>query len=210
MDLKDAFDLGAFDYIKKPIDEVEVIARVKSAIRYKKQQDRLKEMAFRDGLTGLYNHSLLIEFFEKEFNQRKYKSNSISFLMLDIDHFKQVNDTYGHLTGDIILKHVANILTESTRTDDIVGRYGGEEFGIVLPDTDASTALLISERIRQAIKNNPFDMDTEKIQITLSCGVYSTNWEEAITCIEIIRRADDALYQAKQNGRDRVELYTLD
>ena len=169
------------------------------------QRDKLRDMAFRDGLTGLFNHSLLIELFEKEFEKSRNK-HSVSFLMLDIDYFKQVNDTYGHLAGDIILRQVAKILTKSTRADDIIGRYGGEEFGIILPDTDAATALSIGEKIRQTIKNHLFDINTAIIQITLSCGIYSAACEEIITHMEVIKLADEALYRAKQKGRDRVEL----
>lgn len=147
-DLKKALELGAFDYIKKPIDEIEVIARVQSALRFKQQQDKLRELASIDGLTGIFNHALLIELFEKELKKQERNSSNISFVMLDIDYFKKVNDTYGHTTGDFILKELSNILSSSTRSGDIVGRYGGEEFSIVLPETNKENAYQLCEKIR--------------------------------------------------------------
>lgn len=206
-DLKNAFDLGAFDYIKKPIDEIEVIARIKSALRYKAQQDQLKNLAFRDGLTGLYNHASLIELFEKELAKGERTKNSLSFIMLDIDFFKRVNDTYGHLAGDMVLRQVAEILTRSTRSSDIVGRYGGEEFAAVLPEADGEEACRISERIRQTVEKNSFDIGTEKINITLSIGIHSIDYADPISCGDVIKKTDDALYKAKQNGRNRMELF---
>jgi diguanylate cyclase (GGDEF)-like protein len=208
-DIKTAFDLGAFDYIKKPLDEIEVIARVKSALRFKEQQDKLKEMAFKDGLTGLFNHAVLMELFEKEVKKQERSIRSISFMMLDIDFFKKVNDTYGHLAGDMIIKQVADILKSSVRDSDIVGRYGGEEFGVVLPEANAQEACIVGERIRQAVENNAFDIGTEKVKITLSVGIYVKDHADAIGYKEVIKKADDALYKAKQNGRNRVELFQL-
>ncbi len=206
-DLKTAFDLGVFDYIKKPIDEVEVIARVKSSLRFKEQQDKLKKMAFTDGLTGLFNHALLIELFEKEYRKLKCNKSNIAFMMLDIDYFKKVNDTYGHPAGDMILKQIAEILINHTRFSDIVGRYGGEEFGIFLPETNEQEACLISEKIRQTVESNYFDIGSEKIKITLSIGICSSEYVETVKYKEVIKKADEALYQAKMNGRNRVELF---
>lgn len=206
-DLKTAFDLGAFDYIKKPIDEVEVIARVKSALRFKAQQDQLTQMAFRDGLTGLFNHALLIELFEKELHKAERDNSSISFVMLDIDYFKKVNDSYGHISGDLILKQVAEILTSSVRSSDIAGRYGGEEFGLVLSGAGAEDARLAGEKIRSSVEENSFDIGKESIKITLSIGICSVGPAETIASEDIIKRADEALYKAKTNGRNRVELY---
>lgn len=133
IDVKKALEYGAFDYIKKPIDEIEVIARIQSALRFKQSQDLLKELAMKDRLTGLYNHALLVELFEKELAKQQRNDGDIAFVMIDVDHFKRINDTYGHTSGNIVLKELASILKNSVRKGDIVSRYGGEEFGLVLP-----------------------------------------------------------------------------
>jgi two-component system, cell cycle response regulator len=206
VDVRRALELGAFDYIRKPIDEIEVVARVQSALRFKHHQDKLKEMAMKDGLTGLYNHALLIELFEKELKKQERSGNNISFVMLDIDYFKRVNDTYGHMSGDTVLMELSQILTSSIRSCDIVGRYGGEEFGIILPEVNLEGALNICERIRKNIESYKFDIGSESISITVSQGLYFKFPENSITSSEIIKRSDEALYRAKENGRNRVEI----
>lgn len=205
MDVKKALELGAFDYIKKPIDEVEVIARLQSALRFKQHQDKLKQMAMKDGLTNLYNHALLIELFEKELTKQERNGNSISFVMIDIDYFKKVNDTYGHITGDQILRKLSDLLINSIRSCDIVGRYGGEEFGIVLPEANFDAALHICQRIRKNVEDYEFNVDGKSIKITVSLGMYFKSPEDTISSSEMIRKSDEALYRAKANGRNRVE-----
>ncbi|MDW7673335.1 MAG: diguanylate cyclase [Bacillota bacterium] len=204
-DIKHALELGAFDYIKIPFDEIEVVARVKSALRYKEQHDRLKELATRDSLTGLYNHSLLMELFEKELAKGARKGNSLSFAMIDIDHFKAINDSYGHLTGDIVLKEISRILVESTRIGDIIGRYGGEEFGLVLPQVTKEQASVICERIRQNIENYKFSVGNTTIKITSSIGFCLETPDQLVDKRSMIKKADDALYSAKKNGRNIVQ-----
>jgi diguanylate cyclase (GGDEF)-like protein len=203
-DLKKALEIGAFDYIKKPIDEMEVIARIKSALRFKQYQDKLNEMASKDGLTGVFNHALLIELFEKELSKRERNCGDIAFVMLDIDFFKKVNDTYGHISGDMVLKELSGILTASTRSSDIVGRYGGEEFGIVLPEITAENAYQLCERIRQSVENHDFSTGKDIIKITISMGIF---FKGTINSQSMIKKADEALYKAKQNGRNRVEVF---
>lgn len=206
-DLKKALEIGAFDYIKKPIDEVEVIARVQSALRFKEYQEKLKEMASKDGLTGVYNHALLIELFEKELNKQERNAGNISFVMLDIDYFKKVNDNYGHISGDIVLKGLSQILESSTRSSDIVGRFGGEEFSIVLPEISADEAYKLCDRIRQTIENYDFFISEIAIKITVSMGIYFKTSKDSISSKEIIKNADTALYTAKHRGRNRVEVF---
>ncbi|MDQ7096863.1 diguanylate cyclase [Desulfosporosinus sp. PR] len=205
-DVKRALDLGAFDYIKKPIDEIEVVARVQSALRFKKQQDKLKEMASRDGLTGVYNHALLLELFQKEFTKQERSGGNLAFVMLDIDHFKKVNDTYGHMAGDTVLKELTKIIVSNVRNGDIVGRYGGEEFGLVLTDISLEKVCQLCERIRQAIENNAFDIGTELIKITVSMGICFRKPDDSLTGGEMIKKADESLYKAKLMGRNRIEL----
>jgi diguanylate cyclase (GGDEF)-like protein len=204
-DLKKAFELGAFDYIKKPIDEVEVVARVQSALRQKLQMDKLKELASKDGLTGVYNHSLLMELFEKEYYKQERNGGSISFVMLDIDFFKKVNDTYGHTYGDVILQKLAAILTDSVRSSDIVGRYGGEEFSIVIPEFTLETVYRICERIRSTVEAYEFVVGKETIRITISIGICFKLANDQIDSMDMVKMADEALYRAKQNGRNRIE-----
>jgi len=204
-DIKTALDLGAFDYIKKPIDEIEVIARLQSALRLKKLQDKLKELAMKDNLTGLYNYALLIELLEKEIAKQQRNKNIISFVMLDIDFFKNVNDTYGHTAGNVVLKELAGILVKSVRKGDIVARYGGEEFGIVLQGANTQTAYQLCERLRKRVENFNFNTDNETIKITVSLGLFSKDYMNEVTINEIIKTADKKLYLAKNNGRNRVE-----
>lgn len=209
-DLKKALELGAFDFIKKPIDEVEVIARVQSALRFKEREDRLRELASKDGLTGVYNHALLIELFDKECRKQSRSGGALSFVMLDIDRFKQVNDTYGHQAGDRILKEFARIVLSSVRSTDTIGRYGGEEFGLVLPEANARQSYLLCERIREQVKDHLFSTGSEQIRITVSAGIYTSEEGTDSRPEEMIKKADHVLYRAKNNGRDRVEVYTPD
>ena len=205
IDIKKSLEMGAFDYIKKPIDEIEVIARVQSAIWFKQTQDKLKEMAMKDGLTGLYNHALLIELFEKEIDKQQRNNGSISFAMIDIDNFKKINDTYGHISGDTVLKELSNILMSSVRGGDIVGRYGGEEFSIVFPGIDEQNAFQLCERIRKEVEDFNFEIGIETVKITISIGINFNELKGIINKREIIQKADEALYRAKHNGRNRVE-----
>lgn len=206
-DLKQALEAGAVDYIRKPIDEIEVVARVKAALRVKRQQDELKEMAMKDGLTGIYNHSLLMEFLRKEYNKHIRSMEDFCFVMLDIDHFKKVNDTYGHTAGDFVLKELSGVLLKELRKSDIVGRYGGEEFGIILPGANEADALKICERIRSRIEEHEFRLGDDVIRITVSIGIFCKKPNTVEAAPEIAKNADAALYMAKSNGRNRVELF---
>lgn len=208
-DINCAFELGAFDYIKKPIDEIEVLARLKSALRYKEQQDKLKDMAMKDGLTGVYNHVLLLELFQKELIKQQRHKGNMAFVMVDIDYFKRVNDTYGHTSGDIILKELAGIISVSVRGSDIVGRYGGEEFSIILSEVEFDEVLKLCERIRSDIENYVFRLSDETIHITVSMGVYFKTPEDKTISEDIIKKADEALYHAKRSGRNRVEISNI-
>lgn len=206
-DIRKALEFGAFDYIKKPVDEGEVIARVQSALRLRQHMDKLKDIAMKDGLTGLYNHALLIELFGKEFIKHQRAGNRISFVMLDIDFFKKINDTYGHTAGDLVLKELSAILSGSVRKSDIIGRYGGEEFGLVLTETGSVEARRLCERIRRNVEGYDFHIENDIIHITISMGICIKEAGEGIDFNEMIKRADMALYKAKRNGRNRVEMY---
>ncbi len=208
-DVREALEGGAFDYVKKPLDEVEIVARVHSALRYKEYQDRLLAMAMQDSLTGLYNHALIIELLDKEIYNATRKNLPVAYAMMDIDHFKRVNDQYGHLAGDYVLKEIARILTASLRKGDPIGRYGGEEFGFILTGIALDQAVILCERVRQTIADFSFTMNGQKIPVTVSFGLAQLQTEKAERPNDLIRRADEALYRAKEGGRNRLVLAEL-
>jgi diguanylate cyclase (GGDEF)-like protein len=203
-DVKDALEAGAFDYLKKPLDEIEIAARVRSALRYKAHHDQLAEMAMHDSLTGLYNHRLLIELLERELATGRRKGQPVSFCMADIDHFKVLNDRYGHQAGDLVLQEVSRLLTQGLRKSDAVGRYGGEEFGIILGGCGPDKAQSLCERLRRAVAEYPFQVMGHAVSITLSLGLAHADPDEDVSETDLIRRADSALYQAKAEGRNRL------
>lgn len=152
-----------------------------------------------DSLTQLYNHKYIYERLEQEINKAKTFSRKLSIVMFDIDHFKSVNDNYGHQVGDKVILAVTHTLKEQCRKVDILGRYGGEEFLAILPDTDLEGALLTAERIRTRILQLEF---TEGLKISISGGIAQLSEEDAIS---LVRKADDLLYKAKEGGRNRME-----
>lgn len=166
--------------------------------------EEAEQMATKDGLTRLYNHSYLQGFLEMELVRGKRYHRPLSFVMLDIDYFKHINDTYGHQKGDLILKEIANILRNFTRASDLVGRYGGEEFAVVLAETLAPQAYILTERLRQQIEEHTFSGPDDSLKITVSCGI--ADWEPHYPLDQegLIFRADRALYQAKTQGRNKT------
>ena len=166
---------------------------------------KLRELAYRDGLTGLYNHRYFQEILEREIKRARRYKKPLSLLMIDIDHFKKINDTYGHLHGDEVLKRLAQIFSESIRACDYAARYGGEEFSIILPETLLNGALNVAERLRQRVKNTPIVLADQEIRVTISIGLAAyENTQREITRSQLIALADKALYQSKMAGRDRV------
>ncbi|MBI5213751.1 MAG: diguanylate cyclase [Nitrospirae bacterium] len=159
----------------------------------------IEKMAITDGLTGIFNRKHLMLRFEEELKRAKRLKNDLSCIILDIDHFKSINDRYGHLVGDEVLRDIANHITQSIRIYDIFGRYGGEEFLLVLPETNFEEAKNLAERIRVAIKEKPI----WNIKVTVSLGIASRHDKDE-SVDDIIKRADDGLYKAKNCGRDRV------
>ena len=206
-DIKIALELGALDYIKKPFEEIEVIARINSALRLKSANNKLKDLSRKDCLTKLYNRATFMQFLDKELKEQKTNNSDLCFIMIDIDKFKEINDSYGHLAGDIVLKEISNILTTSVREKDIVSRYGGDEFNLILPLANKKDALLICERIRQKIENFNFNIGPKTINITISVGLFVKKANDNITYNDILRKADQELYSAKSKGRNRIEVY---
>jgi len=207
-------ELGANDYITKPFDNEEMVARVKVHLKLKKLQDELKrsnelllELSNTDHLTGLFNRRYMMEALDKEVQRSIRKGNPLSLIMLDIDHFKRVNDEFGHLQGDAVLQMVALHLQKELRSYDCAARYGGEEFVAILPDSSLDEAVLAADRIRIAIEDTHFSGPPAKLHLTASLGVACYSHECNLTVDGFIKQADDALYRAKAKGRNRVELH---
>ncbi len=165
-------------------------------------EKRLLEINNRDGLTGLYNRMYLEENLADELNRLKRYSRAFSLCMIDIDHFKNINDTYGHLCGDQVLKSLSREMQKHGRSVDVIARYGGEEFCFLLPETSFDDAVIVAERLRQAVSEKTFLYDGKEIKVTLSLGV--TEAKASFSLEEIIKKADDALYEAKNTGRNKV------
>ena len=157
-----------------------------------------------DGLTQIHNRRYLTEFLDREVSRTHRHGRWLSVLLLDLDHFKAVNDRLGHIAGDMALRELCSRVRAVIRPDDLLARYGGEEFAVVLPETDPANAGKIAEQIRLATKNRPFLFNGETYSLTLSAGVVSTHGEEGLTVAGLLQRADDNLYRAKSSGRDRV------
>ncbi len=212
-------EAGADDFITKPFNKLELLARTKSLLRIKRLHDqlqekviqleqakeRLRELAIKDGLTGLYNHRYFKRFLTQEIMRAHRHKSQVSLIMMDIDHFKNYNDTYGHLAGDEVLRNVAKLMTENIRSIDVAARYGGEEFVIVLPQTNKNAAKIVAEKLRVLVGIQKFqNEDTQPNgKITISMGV-ATFPENAADIEELIHQADQRLYHAKSLGRNCV------
>lgn len=169
--------------------------------KIEKLNDKLKFTSTHDKLTKLYNRGAILTFLQNDVQRVKRVKTSLSIMMLDLDFFKKVNDTYGHLTGDTVLSSVSLVLKNNIREIDLIGRYGGEEFIIILPDTNIEQAALLAERIIEKIRNNCIETDKAVINQTISIGI--TQYKKDETMDEFIERADEALYQAKGSGRNK-------
>lgn len=205
---------GASDYVTKPFDNEELVARVKVHLKIKKLQDELKrsnelllDLSNTDHLTGLFNRRFMMEALDKEVHRSFRKGGDLSLILLDIDHFKQVNDTFGHLQGDVVLQMMALLLQKELRSYDCAARYGGEEFVAILPDSSLKESVNVAERIRLAVQGTRFSGPLARLSLTVSLGVAGFSREQFPTVDGFIKMADDALYRAKANGRNRVEFH---
>jgi diguanylate cyclase (GGDEF)-like protein len=157
-----------------------------------------------DALTDIHNKRYLLEFLDRELSRSARYHRPLALIMFDIDHFKAINDEFGHLGGDFALRELAACVKGSVRKEELFARYGGEEFIIVLPETDRDGALTVAERVRVLVEKHSFQYEGKTIRVTISIGVATTTGETALTPAELIRQADDKMYQAKNSGRNRV------
>lgn len=206
-------EIGAHDYILRPVDRNELLARVRTQIRRKRYQNRLRSnyeqslsLALTDSLTGLFNRRYLMVHLEKLLNKNKDSKKTLCALMLDIDHFKNINDTYGHQVGDEVLKTFSERVSQRLRSFDLVARLGGEEFVVILPDISQDMAFQVAERLRKGIGLKPFEVSSPQspIKVTVSIGAAMISGMDSLSVEDVLKRADDELYRAKEGGRDRV------
>lgn len=201
-------DAGAVDYIVKPFEQSELLARVRAALRTKAVRDGFVEQATRDGLTGLLNRREIDLRADAAVKLAARHGRSLSCLMADLDNFKPINDRFGHAAGDDVLQEAARRILSACRVSDVVGRYGGEEFLVLLPETDAEDAVTTGDKLRRVLSERPVQLEDLTIPVTASIGVATlgANMEAA----DLYEAADQALYRAKQLGRNRTEFHRHD
>jgi len=205
-------EIGVNDYLLRPVDKNELLARARTQIRKRRYADHLRdnvqnsiEMAITDALTGLHNRRYMESHLGTLAEQAAVRGKSLALMMLDIDFFKSVNDTYGHDAGDDVLREFAVRVRKSIRGIDLACRYGGEEFVIVMPETDMHVAGMVAERLRRAVAGEPFAIEkgAKRIQVTISIGLAALE-RKGEPVADVLKRADLALYRAKHDGRNRV------
>lgn len=198
------FKSGGVDFITKPFRTQELLARTRTHVELKKAKEKLLQMAITDELTGLANRRYFMERLNSEFDRTKRYESKYSLLMIDIDLFKSINDNYGHRAGDRALQEASAVMKRSLRTSDTIGRVGGEEFSVILPETELKAALFIAERLRKRVEETSIIHNSGEISLTVSIGIsQSQTGDQSID--DIIVRADTAMYNAKRKGRNRVE-----
>jgi two-component system cell cycle response regulator len=204
-------EIGVNDFLSRPIDKNELLARCRTQIRKKRYTERLRdnvqmsiEMAITDALTGLYNRRYMESHLATLVEQATSRSKPLTVLVMDIDYFKSINDGYGHDAGDDVLREFALRIRKSIRGIDLACRLGGEEFVVVMPETDLAVATMVAERLRRRIASEPFQVQqgTRNIEVTISIGIAGLGAGD--TASGVLKRADQALYRAKRDGRNRV------
>lgn len=210
-DLIEGMESGADDYITKPFDQHELKVRLRAGTRITELQsellaarEALREQATKDSLTRIWNRSSILEILDRELARADRESRFVGVVLTDLDKFKNVNDTHGHLAGDAVLREAARRMASAMRTYDAIGRYGGEEFLIILPGCDESACLNQAERMRRALRDVPMELGDVSLTLTGSFGAASSCPGNRVSGETMIRTADEALYKAKHQGRDRV------
>ena len=198
------FDLGAVDYVTKPFDPPELKARVRSTLRTKALMDLLTTQAHLDGLTGLRNRRYFEQRLAQEVAAARRHNRNLGLLLLDVDHFKSVNDEHGHPKGDQVLSKVAELLSGSSRGSDVACRFGGEEFSIILPDSSSSVSYQCGQRMHGIIERDEELNSIIDRPITVSIGTASVVPDKGVNPLDLVTKADQALYRAKAEGRNRV------
>jgi len=215
-DIVKGFNAGGVDYVTKPFNEAELLVRINTHMELKRSRDMLEEknrelleaydkielLALTDTLTGMPNRRNITNLMAKEVSRCLRNGGNFSLIMCDIDFFKKVNDTYGHDTGDYVLKRVSTIIQEKLRQQDVVARWGGEEFLVMLPETGIEDGFLTAEKLRVALENETMEFGGHSFSITMTFGV--AVFEKDLGIEKSIKKADDALYQGKQTGRNKV------
>jgi len=203
---------GASDYITKPFDPAEMVARVRIHLQIRQLQEelrlaneRLMLVSHTDHLTGLYNRRYLMDVLERELSRVQRSGSHLSLLILDIDHFKDINDHYGHQGGDMVLAEAASVFRNELRVYDTAARYGGDEFVAGIPGASQAEAEAVAERIRDSVEKSRFSEKMENVRLTVSIGIAVYPGPGIETMEDFIREADGALYRAKAGGRNRVE-----
>lgn len=205
-------EIGVNDYLVRPVDKNELLARARTQIRRKRYTEHLRdnmqmsiEMAITDALTGLHNRRYMESHIGALAEQAQSRGRPLALMMIDIDYFKSINDNYGHDSGDDVLREFATRIRKSVRGIDLACRYGGEEFVVVMPETDMAVASMVAERLRKSIASEPFSIDrgTRRIEVTISIGLAILE-RKGEGVADLLKRADQALYRAKRDGRNRV------
>jgi diguanylate cyclase (GGDEF)-like protein len=212
-DLLEGLNAGADDFLFAPLDAAEVKARVRTGARIveveqalKASQSALRVQSTRDGLTGCWNHAAILDLLHKERERARRKSGSVAIVLADVDELRRVNEELGHGVGDEILREAARRMSSSVRPYDAVGRYGGDEFLIVLPGSDGLGALTVGERIRESFSRRPIHTSAGPVPVTLSLGVAAEGGEGSGDSSTLLRAADGALKRAQKGGRNRTAL----
>lgn len=205
-----AFNVGAVDYVVKPFNHQELLARIKTHLELKYTRDELKKalievekLATLDSLTNISNRRHFLDLAEREFRLSSRKKRHFSILVIDIDHFKKINDTYGHFVGDEAIKLVAKSTQRFIRQEDLLARWGGEEFLIFLSETPTEQAIITAERIRNKIADLSLEINEKNVKMTVSIGVATYNFND-VNLDVVLKRGDEALYEAKNTGRNKV------